>query len=237
MEVIKDIEIKVEVEDVLKAQGGGVNTSPKILAGAGNAVTEAMELTEPLIAYRFVKIQRVEGENVWMEEAGTGEVRKLHMGPNASLLKNAREAMVSVHSIGSAMDNAIKALNDDKKYLDGYLLDAAGLVALSEVGNRGQKIVEEYAAEKGWGVSPSLSPGSLEGWETSEQENLCSFMDLTGTGISLTDSSLLLPFKTVSTLIGTGPGYKSKKVGSICKLCTFRETCWKKKSGKVSLEK
>lgn len=232
MKITTKIDINLNIKNVLKSQNRNNDISPQIMKETLKSIAVALSLIEPMIAYRFVKVHKVADEKIFIKQGSDRMPHVLNIGPNATLLHNAEMVMISVHTIGIGIDAKVKKLNNTGHYLKSFLLDCAGLTALNEVGKHGQKIIENIAKKMNWGVSASLSPGSLEGWDISDQKNLCSILDIKKAGITLSDSCMLIPFKTVSTLIGTGAGYTSKKVGSICKLCNFRNTCWKKAENK-----
>ncbi len=90
-------------------------------------------------------------------------------------------------------------------------------------------LAEETAAGLGWGVSPSLSPGSLVGWSQRGQRDLCALLQLDDIGVRLNEYCVLEPHKSASGLIGLGPGYESARVGSVCKYCALQKTCWRRR--------
>ena len=110
-----------------------------------------------------------------------------------------------------------------------YMLDSAGVVALGAVGEALRCLVEETAAELGWGVSPSLSPGSLVGWSLRDQRALCGLLPLEKIGVHLNRSCVLEPHKSASGLVGLGPDYGTTRVGSVCKYCALQKTCWRRR--------
>ncbi len=103
------------------------------------------------------------------------------------------------------------------------------MVALGAVGEAMRCLAEEAAAERGWGVSPSLSPGSLVGWPLRGQRELCALLPLDEIGVRLNSHCVLEPHKSVSALIGLGPDYESGHVGSVCKYCALQDTCWRRR--------
>jgi hypothetical protein len=110
-----------------------------------------------------------------------------------------------------------------------YLLDSAGVVALGAAGEALRCIAEDAAEELGWGVSPSLSPGSLVGWPLRGQHDLCGLLPLEQIGVRLTNHAVLEPHKSASGLVGLGPDYESTRVGSVCKYCALQKTCWRRR--------
>ena len=100
--------------------------------------------------------------------------------------------------------------------------------AVTKTIEQGEKL-EETAADMGWGVSPSLSPGSLVGWSLRGQRELCGLLPLESIGVELNTHCVLEPHKSTSGIIGLGPGYETNKVGSACKYCALQNTCWRRR--------
>jgi len=67
------------------------------------------------------------------------------------------------------------------------------------------------------------------GWPLRGQRELCSLLPLDEIGVHLNKYYVLEPHKSFSSLIGLGPGYESGQVGSICKYCALRDTCWRRR--------
>lgn len=232
----KNIDIKVSAAEVICALQQGHHASDRLLTEAENAVAMAGDLLEPATVYQWVDVNTVEAMHVVLTGSNGGINRRLNVGPHANLLKKAKSVMVAVHTIGYRIDAKVNDLNRAGEVLQGYLLDSVGVVALGKVGDFGRSLVEAEAFRRGWGVGPSMGPGTLVGWETSDQPNLCAFLDIGRIGVAVNDSSLLIPFKSVSTLVGMGPDYRSRKVGSVCGLCTLRNTCWRRRRSRDNLD-
>lgn len=225
MKVITDIDIELTAGEMARCQSPGRETSPEMMESFQNAVHDARSLAKPLIAYSFFDVYGIDKEEITLTSKAENRKYPLSIGPNANMLDRAHTVMAVAHSIGSSIDERVKELNQNSLYLEGYLLDFAGLSVLNHIGRRAQIIAEDKAARNGWGVTASLSPGSLEGWDISGQKALHELLHLDGTGIELTESCMLVPFKTVISIIGMGPEYTEQKVGSICRLCSLRENC------------
>ncbi|SHO52042.1 hypothetical protein [Desulfopila aestuarii] len=88
-----------------------------------------------------------------------------------------------------------------------------------------KEIAEKTAEESGRKVSPFLSPGSVHGWELEEQFTLCSLLPLQSIGVALSSNGILIPFKSLSCMIGIGTGYSSSQVGTTCQVCSRNARC------------
>ena len=161
---------------------------------------------------------------------GNGAERALHVGPKADLLAPAQRVLVSVVTIGPALEQRVHELQAGGEGLQAYLLDSAGVVALGAVGEALRCLAEEAAAELGWGVSAALSPGSLVGWSLRGQRELCALLPLDDDRRAAQRYCVLEPHKSVSVAHRHGTGLRRRsQVGSVCKYCALQDTCWRRR--------
>lgn len=234
MDVIKSIEINITVDEVLKAQHRGGEAAPQIKAATQKAISMSTPLLRPATLITWVDVGgNRKGDIDIVSKEDRHLTTTLHLGAHADLLAKAKMAMVVLHTIGNELDEKVHRLNKAGDTLTGYLLDSVGVVALAKVGEHARHLIESKAGEKGWGVGASLSPGSLIGWDISGQADICSILDMAKIGVELNDSGLLIPFKSVTSIVGMGPAYSSRKVGSICRYCSHAPTCWRRRKDPV----
>lgn len=229
MPVHRDIPIPISTEEVQRALSQGCRSPDWMASEIGGAIDSARLLFRPRLAFEWAAVGGIRGETVFLRFDTDGRETRLHIGPNIHLLGHARRALAFVSTIGQPLDDAIQSRNRAGDPLGGYLLDCVGVVALAKVSEAANRIIEAEAACRGWGVGARLGPGSLVGWETARQRELCDLLPLKKAGISLSDSGLLRPFKSASGLIPMGPGYSEAGVGSVCGRCTLRDSCWRRR--------
>jgi hypothetical protein len=229
MPTLQDIPITLTAEQVIAAQGER-RIRPKLLSDASEAIALGETLWQPLIVYDWFDVKDIEGEYVHLHTPNHPQCEStLHLGPKADLLDSAQRVLVSVVTIGPDLERRVQELQSSGDSLQAYLLDSVGVVALGAASESVRCLVEETAAERGWGVSPSLSPGSLVGWRLQGQRTLCSLLPLDAIGVRLSKHHVLEPHKSASGLIGLGPGYETTTVGSVCKYCALKDTCWRRR--------
>lgn len=227
MPILRDIPIVLDPEAVV-AVGRGQPPRPELLRAAGEAIALGHTLWQPMALYDRFGLQAVEGGCVTLVHPSGAEAI-LHVGPPADLLIPAVEVLVSVMTIGPALEQRVHELQLAGEGLTSYLLDSAGVLALGAVGEAVRGLAEEAAAAQGWGVSPALSPGSLVGWPVRGQRELCALLPLEEIGVHLNNYCVLVPHKSASVLIGLGPGYQARHVGSLCQYCALQDTCWQRR--------
>ena len=229
MPILKDIPIALSASELLAAQMHG-KTRPSLAQDAQETIGLASSLWQPTAVYDWFDLCAVRGEQVTLRALAPGAIEAtLWVGPKADLLAPAQKVLVSVGTIGSALERRVHELGSAGEALKAYLLDSAGVLSLGAVGAALRHLAEEEAAARGWGVSPSLSPGSLVGWPLHGQKELCALLPLDSIGVRLNSHGVLEPHKSASGLIGLGPGYEATRVGSVCKYCALAQTCWRRR--------
>jgi hypothetical protein len=227
MPILRDIPISLTAEQIIVMPRGGP-IRPALLQSAEEVLALGQTLWQPRVVYSWCQVQAVDGETVTVS-APEGAQVALQVGPKADLLLPAEQALVGVATIGPALERKVQELQAAGESVAAYLLDSAGVLALGVVGEALRCLAEETAAGLGWGVSPSLSPGSLVGWSLRGQRDLCTLLQLDEIGVRLNDYCVLEPHKSASGLIGLGPGYEEARVGSVCKYCALQKTCWRRR--------
>ena len=195
------------------------------------AVRRALQLiretARPLASYEIIPVQSTEGGKLYLERE---PVIPLSIGPHIDLIAKAQQVFVYIVTLGQGPEAKVEELFDTGQALEGYLLDLAATISLGLATDHLSRMVEAYAAQKGWGVSRRLSPGSLAGWPLRDQRNIARLAQGERIGVQLTSGYLLMPRKSVTGLIGVGPHYTERQVGSVCYLCRLRETCWRRRT-------
>ena len=106
-----------------------------------------------------------------------------------------------------------------------FIADALGSVIAEHCADRMEEILQESIDKLGWHHTNRFSPGYC-GWHVSQQQLLFPLFKGQTCGVKLTDSSLMVPIKSVSGIIGVGK--EIRKLDYTCGLCNF-EKCYKRK--------
>ncbi len=228
MPILQDVTITFTAEELLAAQGRNEGR-PGLVASTEEAIALGQTLFAPVAIYDEFEVRGVTGERVELAVDSAG----LTVGPKADLLAPAQRLLVVVYTIGPALQARVGELYRAGELLISYMLDCAGVMALGLIGERVRRLAGEQAAGRNWGVSPSLSPGSLVGWPVQGQRELCALLPLADIGVQLNRYCVLEPYKSVSLVIGLGPGYESHEVGSVCRYCALRDTCWRRRESEA----
>ena len=107
-----------------------------------------------------------------------------------------------------------------------FIADALGSVIAEHCADQMEICLQESIDKLGWRHTNRFSPGYC-GWHVSQQQLLFPLFGGNTCGVCLTESSLMVPIKSVSGIIGLGE--KVRKLNYTCGLCDFKQ-CYKRKS-------
>ena len=221
-------------EDLLAnmKRGTGREPAPEMIKAAERAYTEGIGLLDLKAVYEIFDVEGIEDDKTLKLFLPAEERReKLYIGPRIKYLEPAEKAVVGLCTAGPAIVEAMEKYSSEEEYLFMYYVDAFAVKALGELSELLRRTVEEMAKERSWGVGPSMQPGSVTGWDVSGQSDLYRLAGGETIGIRVNESHFLLPKISNSTIIGTGPGYKDIKVGSMCHECVRQDTClWRREN-------
>lgn len=144
----------------------------------------------------------------------------------ARQLRGAESYAFFVATAGIEFEQFQHILQQEDDMVKVYIADSLGSIIAEKAADCMEQELAEYIKEKGWKHTNRYSPGYC-GWHVSEQQKLFSLFPVTSPcGIQLTDSSLMIPIKSVSGVIGIGSSVR--KLEYTCGLCTY-ENCFRRK--------
>ena len=143
----------------------------------------------------------------------------------ARQLKNAEGGALFICTAGAQIGENSKRLMAQGDLMERYILDVIGSVTVEAAIDKIQKVFEEELISRGLRMANRYSPGYC-GWALNEQKQLFSLFPENHCGISLSDSCLMDPAKSVSGIIGFGKSVQ--KTAYECQMCEL-ETCMYRK--------
>jgi hypothetical protein len=151
---------------------------------------------------------------------------KIVAGP----LKKISGAALFIATIGLKFDTWSKDTFENGDPLAGYIIDLLGSEIAESIADWLENKIRIHSAKQNLKCSNRYSPGYC-GWSVAEQQKLFKFIPKDFCGITLTDSSLMKPHKSVSGIIGISPDIKWKDYP--CDVCTV-EHCYKNRDKKLN---
>lgn len=134
--------------------------------------------------------------------------------------RNSENFVLFICTAGGPISKRSQELLEGENPVLGYVLDLLGSMIVESATDLLQREVNRIAASKGLKITNRYSPGYCK-WSVSDQHQLFSFFPKNCCGISLTDSALMHPIKSVSGIIGMGAHVSYREY--TCDLCSMTE--------------
>jgi len=222
--VVDFLPVTVRRGRLLRALGyeGQGTLTPRVEEMIREGMEEGVKLLEPRGVYTLYPVREA-GES---EIAVTGEV-SFRTSLISRVFRDVRLVAVFIVTIGPEVERKVEELSREGYMSRALAFDVFGSEAAESAAEIINGIVEEWAAIEGRRTTLRFSPGYCD-WDVEEQQKLFSLTDGGKIGVRLSSSSMMVPRKSVSAIVGIGPEW-SRKGGlhypSPCPECDRRSEC------------
>ena len=214
-------ELEITVEQVEEAMGYPRGESPEPFP---DMISTALLQSADLI---HIKGSLIISDDFITDQAGTIIVEGVTFQVGKKIvrqLRNAESGALFICTAGVGIGDKSKDLIASGDLLEGYILDVIGSLTVEAAMDKIQNSLEIELKRTGKKITNSYSPGTC-GWALHEQKQFFELFPDNYCGITLSDSYLMEPTKSVSGVIGFGINLrKSAFECEICELksCSFR---------------
>lgn len=222
MQISRDWRVNLDQEEFMQDYG---HTYVRVLRRPGMAEVfdatfrEAADLVEPAVAWDYFPVQEMRHEQVIV--AGG---RRIGNGPVTTVMGGADQLAIGVCTIGPQIPERSHEYRDRGEAVRGMLLDQLGSLAVGQLSQLFYRQLEMDAASQGLHISTYLSPGESE-WSVRDQAVIFDLLDATQIGVSLTESLLMKPIKSLSLMAGIGRRPMGVPGATHCDYCTMADRC------------
>jgi hypothetical protein len=184
-------------------------------------VEEILQAAIPMLAPRCTVALLPEEGLVFDKSSFTCAGVTFHTEPiiTKRIRKSTRIALF-VCSLGPGIEEWSKQELSGGDLLKGYTVDAAASTFVESAADWMERELENFISPRGWKQTNRYSPGYCD-WSVREQQKIFSFFPPLPSGVMLTESSLMIPIKSVSGIIGLGPDVEREEYE--CKLCDLKD--------------
>lgn len=198
---------------------------PMILERTQQLLEEAMQIAVPAFHYEVKDSVVLADDTVYIEDKAFRTGKTI-----TRLLAGTTRLVLFVATAGMAFQHWMDEIKKQGDGLDTFIADTIGSCLVGAC-------TEQMEAEVIQKLAPlphtnRFSPGYC-GWNLSEQKGLFACMPAGVCGVTLTESCLMYPIRSVSGLIGFGEQVKNKV--HECDLCDKRAECLQRKLRKKNL--
>lgn len=220
MNIIKNIELSIP-DDI------GRDFLTKLMEGRlipimeemlKNKRGECIDSLNPAAVYESFDISGIEGDSVYFKSG------HIFNGPNISkILRGSEVAVIFISTLGKNIDDLVRKESDSGDTLGTIILDAITTSMLETLGDHVSRTIKDNnLTQKGYGATCKYSPGQYK-WTIEEQKEIFRMVNGPSIGVSLNESLLMVPFKSVSGVYGFGPEDKINKTRVACDLCPRKD--------------
>ncbi|HAJ33946.1 MAG TPA: hypothetical protein DCK79_11455 [Candidatus Atribacteria bacterium] len=231
MKIIKNIKLKIDEEEVLRYQGYSKNKVKKpskvILQITKEEIVRSYGLFKPKGIFSPVKIKQISFSDGRVDLKNGFSLNFSNSIIN--LLKGTSYLVLGVVTIGSSLENKVSEFFTQGEYPRAVALDAVGTVAVESLSRDIRNLVCQEAKKQYFKTTRYFSPGYGD-WDISQQKDIFKIIPTNKIGVSLTESCMILPRKSLSWIMSIGKGViissKERDACKICKLknCQYRKT-------------
>jgi len=215
---IEKSKILVHREDIFRLLGGQEGSEDiHATALVDKYIEECYKVMSPSTAYILVEALETESS----EEIAIGGVRFHSGGIIHNMLKHSETYAFFMVTIGPDPERLARDLLEKGDYLEGYITDLVASALVDSVADCVHEDIRKLAESRSMKVTNRYSPGYCS-WDVEEQKKLFSLFPDKCCGITLTDSALMSPVKSISGIIGLGPTVKFNEY--TCEICPMK-TC------------
>ena len=205
----------------------GTPIPPSLENTLERCMKEMMELCHPRYFYRRFPISVKESA---VEIMGTSFV--LPGRDIARHLQHSREVFFLCATLGLSVDQLLR-----QRMLtapeEAVILDACATAAIEEVADHAQQEIQELCEKEGKGITWRFSPGYGD-FPLESQKWILPFLDAPRKiGLTVTDSLLMVPGKSVTAVLGVTEVPAPTETKDLCQRCPNRESCAYRKRGNL----
>lgn len=216
---ISNEQFEVDVPQILNRIGydDGNEPSARIMSLVNDYIDNYQDLLSPSFVSTVKDIKSTNYNQVKIEGDIVLKSFKL-----ARLLERCKKVAIFALTIGDSLEEMVEYLARIGLVLKASVLDAIGSGAAETMAGFVEDKIKTEAETEGLVISRRFSPGYCD-WKVSEQRMLFKVLRGLPHSVTLTDSCLMVPQKSISGIIGLGlPGNDIEKYNP-CITCAKRE--------------
>lgn len=214
--------IKIRSEDIISLLGGqqgGPDSHTEELIG--KCISSCKAVMRPQGAYIWAEALSEDSKEQIMIEGiqfNTGKIIK-------KMLSGAEAYAFLIVTAGPGPESRARELMEQGEFLEGYITDLVASTMVDSIADQVQDHIRRMAADQELLISNRYSPGYCS-WDVGEQQKLFSLFPKNCCDITLTDSSLMSPIKSISALLGIGTSVKYQDY--TCEICSMKDCAFRK---------
>ena len=225
--ILRDIPLAIDPDEVLRFQGykrGIDRPGPDVRALFEEAAALGRRLMEPRAVVRWSSVREAGEDRLTLTDGPAFAIPGI-----AGTWGAVREVAGAVVTIGGALEARVAELWEARELPLAAMLDSVGSGAVESLAEHVNDLLCQQGIGRGVRVTNRISPG-YGGWDVSEQPLLFHFVDGAPIGVDLNDACFMTPEKTITLLVGAGPGSRVDHYFSQCARCWMAGCAYRRAS-------
>ena len=222
MQIKRDFELVFDSQDYIDFHGerfARLLERPSVREDFQQVLIEDVKVFDPRACFDSCQIDNCLHDRFELQ-GGT----RIGGGPVMEVLRGAQELVVAVCTIGAAVDEKVRGYQADNDHFKAFLLDELASWGVDQVRQGLYLVLEDELQAKDWRISTMLSPGE-SAWTVDDQRVIFDILDTSKIGVSLNDSCLMTPLKSLSMIMGIGTQPMGVEGLTNCDFCSMQEKC------------
>lgn len=206
--------IPIEILKLLGEQQGNMDTHTHDLVE--EYIAECIRLSSPQGAFvRTEALESISTEDIHVPKMtfNTGNIIP-------KMLQHSQSYAFFLVTAGPEPEGLARSLMSKGSYLEGYIVDLVASALVDSLADQLQEHVRALALSEGMQITNRYSPGYCS-WNVKEQQKLFKLFPEGCCGISLSESCLMNPVKSISGIIGLGAKVRYRDY--TCELCSMKD--------------
>lgn len=223
-ETLRYDDLRIVDADIYEQMGYGGNTPDEdVLVEIDSVIARIKDILRPRYCYFVSKGELDTAAGTLHAMGNSFDVGRII----SRQLRGSAAFAFFVATAGEEFEQFQQRLGKENDMVKVFVADSIGSIIAEKAADLMEESLQKCIDGYGWHHTNRFSPGYC-GWHVSQQQML---FPMFGTdrpcGVRLTESSLMMPIKSVSGVIGLGP--EVRKLEYSCGLCDFKD-CYKRKT-------
>jgi hypothetical protein len=227
MPILNKWSFNLTTDEVLRSQGADPEAlklrRPSLVKITEDAIAKGIPLLQPKVLYEKYSVTGLVHERLELEN-NSSYSKKPHLSGQliAQHLPRSQEIIIIVCTIGNLLDETVSSLFKVDPSM-AVAIDGVGSAAVESLAIQACNYFEDQARAEGLNTTMPLNPGMV-GWPVEQgQPEIFTLLDSESIQVTLTDSCMMTPNKSLSMVLGVGKDVSP--VGSHCDYCSMKGIC------------
>ncbi len=227
MPILTQWQFELTADEVLRAQGAEPEAilarRPSFRNVTEKAIALGLPLLQPRVLIEEFAIKQLTHERIELDTDSNAPRKSYLTGPLITQhLGRAKKVIVVVCTIGIQLDEMVSSMFKTNPLM-AMALDGVGSAAVESLGIQACNYLEDRARLKGLNTTIPLNPGMI-GWPVERgQPGLFTLIDSERIEVSLNESCMMTPNKSLSMVLGQGEDVSP--IGTACDFCSLNDVC------------